>query len=197
MVVVKSVKCEPKSGNRGSLSLDKMLYVAFAFTRRPEYVIIREVYNEAGEDEFVAELDHALDAETKTIIIEPVDLGSETARWISLGNCLHIGAVLGGLGTVAVSSCRLTNRLVFVLPLGCFSFVCAGVYTVSWQPDPCCKYQVESDPKRIDRLPLHRLSSTSPIVLVRKDDTRRKFLHNTLALLSLGICCWRVYKFVS
>ncbi|XP_067930349.1 transmembrane protein 11, mitochondrial-like [Watersipora subatra] len=162
---------------------------------KPEYLIIREVYDQSGDEEFEAELDHALEVESNTIVIEPLQLGLETARWISLGNFLHKTAVLCGLSTLAVST--RTDKLYIIIPLGCTSFVCAGVYLISWQPDPCCKYQVESDPTMMDRLPLHKLSSTSPIVLVRKDDTRRKILHNSLALMSFAICCWKVYSLYS
>ncbi|MPC57393.1 Transmembrane protein 11, mitochondrial [Portunus trituberculatus] len=28
------------------------------------------------------------------------------------------------------------------MPLGTLSLFCTGVYTASWQFDPCCKYQV-------------------------------------------------------
>ena len=100
--------------------------------------------------------------------------------------------MLCGLATAACSAG--SDKLYIVLPLGSASVICAGVYMVSWQPDPCCKYQVESDYSRMDRLPLHKLSSTSPIVLVRKDDKRRRILHNTLAFLSLAMCCWKVYR---
>ena len=33
------------------------------------------------------------------------------------------------------------SPLIFV-PLGTLSLCCTGIYTASWQFDPCCKYQV-------------------------------------------------------
>lgn len=161
------------------------------FFGRPEYFIIREVYEQGGLEDFENELDQALDMETETIVIEPIELGLETARWISVGNFLHKTSVVCGLATAAFSH---SNKLQVLLPLGCTSFICAGVYLISWQFDPCCKYQVEKDMRNVGKLPLHKLVSSSPVVLVRKDDSRRKILHNTLALLSISICCWKIYK---
>lgn len=161
---------------------------------RPEYFIIREVYEQDGIEDFENELDQALDVETETIIIEPVQLGLETARWISLGNFLHKTSVICGLSTLCLSR---STKLQYLLPLGATSFVCAGVYMISWQFDPCCKYQVETDMRNIEKLPLHKLVSSSPIILVRKDDSRRKVLHNTLAVISISICCWKLYQHYS
>lgn len=159
---------------------------------RPQYVIIREVYDQVGLDDFESELDRALDVQTDTIIIEPMNLGLETARWISVGNFLHKASVLSGLGTLLLAT-RSDNLKVLLTTGGC-SLMCATVYFISWQFDPCCKYQVETNISKIDKLPMHKLSSTSPIVLVRKDDKRRKVLHNTLAALSFTMCLWKVYK---
>lgn len=162
---------------------------------RPEYYIVREVYEQGGEDAFENELDRALEVETQTIVIEPIKLGLETARWITIGNGLHKISVLSGLGCL-VASAVVKERAV-VLSLGFTSFICAGVYAASWQFDPCCKYQVENDIRRLDRLPLHKLSTSSPIVLVRKDDNRRKILHNTIAMAAVSLCCWKLYKWYS
>lgn len=161
---------------------------------RPEYLIIREVYEQGGIEDFENELDEALELETGTIVIEPIRLGAETARWITVGNFLHKTSVL--TGGICLLTLR-TNKAYLILPLGFTSVVCAGVYMISWQFDPCCKYQVETDIRRLDRLPLHKLGSSSPVVLVRKDDTRRKILHNTLAVAALSVCCYKMYKWYS
>lgn len=162
---------------------------------RPEYLIIREIYETGGVEEFENELDQALEVQTETIVIEPVKLGAETARWIAVGNFLHKVSVLSGLSCL-VTSIR-TDRAYIILPLGITSFVCAGVYMVSWQYDPCCKYQVETDLRRLEKIPLHKLSSSSPVILVRKDDSRRKILHNTIALAAITLCCLKMYRWYS
>jgi len=158
-----------------------------------DYVIIHEIYdNDSASEYFESELEQALETCIRTIIIEPSKLGDETARWITVGNCLHKTSVLCGLGCLVTGITWPDKGLVY-FPLGFCSIVCAGVYTVSWQFDPCCKYQVEYNSHRLQRLPLHNLTSSSPVVLVRKDDTRRKILHNLLAGLSTAYCAWRFY----
>lgn len=63
--------------------------------------MIREVYDgEFAPHGFAMQLERALDACCSIIVIEPTHLGDETARWISVGNCLHKTAVLSGLGSV-------------------------------------------------------------------------------------------------
>uniref|UniRef100_A0A8C2X344 Transmembrane protein 11 n=1 Tax=Cyclopterus lumpus TaxID=8103 RepID=A0A8C2X344_CYCLU len=129
------------------------------------------------------------EAQYKYIVIEPTRIGDETARWITVGNCLHKTAVLSG------TACLLTplslpveySRYV-ALPAGAFSVACAALYGISWQFDPCCKYQVEYDSQKLSRLPLHTLTSSTPVVLVRRDDVHRKRLHNTIALAALAYC---------
>lgn len=72
--------------------------------------------------------------------------------------------------------------------------MCRALYGISWQFDPCCKYQVEYDAYKLSRLPLHTLTSSTPVVLVRKDDLHRKRLHNTIALAALVYCVKKVYE---
>jgi len=143
-------------------------------------------------------LENALDAQSPVIIIEPTQLGDETSRWIRVGNCLHKTAVLSAVGCVAVgavvppasSPVSITASCV---GLGLGSVACAGLYAVSWQFDPCCKYQPTDDTKILRRLPFVVLSSTSPVVLIRRDDTRRKWLQNLLAAAAALMCIWRLY----
>lgn len=81
------------------------------------------------------------------------------------------------------------------VPFGVISFFTTGLYTVSWQFDPCVKYQVYTDSLRLARLPLFSsLTSASPTVLIRKDDRNRKILHCTVMLASTMICVWRLYR---
>ena len=158
-----------------------------------DYVIIREIYeNDSASEYFECELERALETQVKTIIIEPAKLGDETARWIAVGNCLHKTSVLSGLGCLG-SGMAWPERGYLIFPLGFVSMVCSGVYTMSWQFDPCCKYQVESDSRQLQSLPLHQLTSSSPVVLIRKDDYYRKILHTTLSVAAASYCGWRLY----
>ncbi|KAF0032561.1 hypothetical protein F2P81_014851 [Scophthalmus maximus] len=158
--------------------------------------IVHEIYNgENAQDQFEYELEQALEAQYKYIVIEPTRIGDETARWITVGNCLHKTAVLSG------TICLLTplslpaeySRYV-VLPAGALSVACSALYGISWQFDPCCKYQVEYDSQKLSRLPLHTLTSSTPVVLVRRDDVHRKRLHNTIALAALAYCAKKIYE---
>lgn len=138
------------------------------------------------------ELERALEAGVSVIVIEPETLGEETVRWIFVGNILHEVAVYSGL-------CSIASGLVWnppiCAPFGIVSILCSGCYTLSWQWDPCCKYQEEKDKRHLSTLPmLSELNSTSPIVLVRKDNKKKIILHSTVSLLAASICLWRIYK---
>lgn len=140
------------------------------------------------------ELERALEAQAGYIVIEPRNLGDETARWIKVGNCLHKTGVMTGIVSSLV--CGVDNSRGYVITTcGAVSVVCAGVYAISWQYDPCCKYQVEDNVPKLERI-IGCLSSVRPVVLVRRDDTRRKTLHNLFALLSGIICAYRFYNWM-
>lgn len=80
-------------------------------------------------------------------------------------------------------------------PLGFISVISCGLYTVSWQFDPCCQYQVETDTSKLPHVELLAvLGPSSPTFLVRKDDTRRRILHTTITLVALSISAWRIYQ---
>lgn len=100
------------------------------------------MYEGDEHDTFEVELEKALEAKVKYIIIEPQRLGDETARWIRVGNCLHQTAVISGLASI-VCSAILPDRPVFSSPLCAISIFCTGLYTVSWNVDYCCQYQVK------------------------------------------------------
>lgn len=160
----------------------------------PDNAIIHEIYNgKDAHENFEIELERALEAACKTIVIEPAKLGEDTARWIGIGNCLHKTAVLSGFGSV-VAGTIWPDRPYIYCPFTVVSLFCTGLYTISWQFDPCCKYQVEHSPTRLKELPLHTLNSTSPVVLVRKDDTRRKIFHWTSTIVAISYCGWRLYQ---
>ncbi|EDO42613.1 predicted protein [Nematostella vectensis] len=156
-------------------------------------VTIQEIYDsEDAQEEFEVKLENALESGITTIIIEPTKLGEETARWIQVGNCLHKTSVLTGIGAllspvVMPGSYKTPSSLAF----GGVSVFCALMYGVSWQFDPCCKYQIEYDTKKLARLPVG--TTTSPIVLIRTDDKYRKILHNVIASSSAAFCAWKIY----
>lgn len=80
-------------------------------------------------------------------------------------------------------------------PFGIVSVLCSGCYTLSWQWDPCCKYQEEKDHRHLSTLPmLSDLTSASPVVLVHRDNKRKIILHNTVSLAAAAICLWRLYN---
>ncbi|XP_023674960.1 transmembrane protein 11, mitochondrial isoform X2 [Paramormyrops kingsleyae] len=158
--------------------------------------IVHEIYNgENAQDQFEYELEQALEAQYKYIVIEPTRIGDETARWVTVGNCLHKTAVLSGLACLlAPLSLPVQYSRYVALPAGALTVACAALYGISWQFDPCCKYQVEYDSQKLSRLPLHTLTSSSPVVLVRRDDVHRKRLHNTIALAALAYCVKKIYE---
>uniref|UniRef100_A0A8C8CZ21 Transmembrane protein 11, mitochondrial n=1 Tax=Oncorhynchus tshawytscha TaxID=74940 RepID=A0A8C8CZ21_ONCTS len=158
--------------------------------------IVHEIYNgENAQDQFEYELEQALEAQYKYIVIEPTRIGDETARWIAVGNCLHKMAVLSGTACLLTPLSLPPEYLRYVaLPTGALSVACSTLYGISWQFDPCCKYQVEYNSQKLSRLPLHTLTSSTPVVLVRRDDIHRKRLHNTIALAALAYCAKKIYE---
>ncbi|XP_058791034.1 transmembrane protein 11 homolog, mitochondrial [Phymastichus coffea] len=157
--------------------------------------IIREVYDgENAQENFEYELERALESECQLIVIEPSKLGDETSRWISVGNCLHKTAALSGV-TAIVTGLLWSDRPFICSPFGVTALICCGLYTVSWQFDPCCQYQVETDTSKLPHVEvLAVLGPSSPTFLVRKDDTRRRILHTSISVLAMGISAWRLYR---
>jgi len=64
-----------------------------------------------------------------------------TGRWIWVGNCLHKTAVATGVVSL-VASLLWRDRPIIAAPACALSLFCTGLYTVSWNYDPCCQYQV-------------------------------------------------------
>lgn len=69
---------------------------------------------ENARDQCECELEQALEAQCKYIVIEPTRTGDETALWITIDNCLHKMAVLSG------TACLFTP---LVLPLDHFHYI--------------------------------------------------------------------------
>lgn len=176
-----------------SFSRPSILRVSLSAT---DCYIVHEIYNgENAQDQFEYELEQALEAQYKYIVIEPTRIGDETARWITVGNCLHKTTVLAGTACLFTPLALPLDYSHYIsLPAGVLSMACCTLYGISWQFDPCCKYQVEYDAYKLSRLPLHTLTSSTPVVLVRKDDLHRKRLHNTIALAALVYCVKKIYE---
>ena len=142
-------------------------------------------------------LETALEEGFDVIIIEPLWLGDETVRWIKFGNFLHKTSVLSCLGVVACAPLLSPSLSLLLLhaPLGSLGIACAALYNLSWQFDPCCKYQVDYKGTELTAVPSNRLVSPSPLVLVRRNDIYRRILHNSLTLSVIAIVGWKVYKY--
>ncbi|XP_054281134.1 transmembrane protein 11-B, mitochondrial-like [Macrosteles quadrilineatus] len=138
------------------------------------------------------QLERALEDGCHTIVIELQPLGDETVRWISVGNFLHQTAVYAGLGAI-VSGFVGPNKPALFMPLACTSLLCTGVYTISWQLDPCCQYQVSEDPHLSCILTDHFLFSASSVILVKKDNFRKKLLHRAVTLASTILAGYNIY----
>lgn len=160
-----------------------------------DIAVIREVYdNEYSQDYFSMELEKALDACCSVIVIEPSELGDETASWIHVGNCLRKSAVVLGIGSI-LSGIIWPKRVIPQVSFSIISALCASLYTASWQFDHSVKYQVERDLQKLSRFPiLEILKAASPVVLVRKDNGKRNILHWTVPLTAAALCMYRFYR---
>lgn len=122
----------------------------------------------------------------------------DPARWIKFGNFLHKTAVLGSVGALVCVPVVPRPALPYLaLPLGLLGLSCTVLYDLSWARDPCSKYQVDSEGKELSRVPSHDLHSSSPTVLVHRNDKYRKRLHNTLALVVVAALGWKIYRSLS
>ncbi|CAL4134000.1 unnamed protein product, partial [Meganyctiphanes norvegica] len=161
--------------------------------RTSNIAIIREVYDsDSAHETFELELERALEAGTTTILIEPTTLGDETARWIAVGNCLHKTAVMTGFGSIFAASPRDANF--FCVLLCSYSILGQVSIAICYQYMSFYNMYVEHDSGRLSRLPLHSLSSASPVVLIRKDDQKRKILHSSVSIAAFSYCMWRLYQ---
>lgn len=157
------------------------------------YFIIKEVYeNGSATEYFENQLEYALEAKVKVIVIEPSKLANETAKWIALGNWLRRTSIVSGVGCL-VSGAIFPDKDYVYLPLGFLGCMLAGVYSISWQLDPCCNYQVERDRKQLQKLPLRSISSSQPVVLVRKSTTKKSVVLGTITVATVTFCAWRWY----
>lgn len=157
----------------------------------PSYYIVHDYTDANNQEDVEMELEKALAMQVKHIIIEPYRLGNETASWIKMGNFLHKASVVSGV--ISLSTGYFQKDL-FSFPLAAASFLTAGVYAVSWASDPCCKYQLETNIGRIQGLSLQDMTSASKVMLVRRDDSRRKYLQNIVSISAILLCAYKVYS---
>lgn len=148
-----------------------------------------------GRATLECQLEEALEQGFTLVVVEPTGLGDNCIRWIKVGNFLHKSAVLSTIGTLVITPFIPPRFVLFTMaPLGALGVCCACVYGISWQFDPCCKYQVDYRGRELKRIPSHEVHTPSPVVLVRRNDKYRKFLHNTLSLVVVGYLGWVLYK---
>lgn len=164
----------------------------FSELKSPTVHLIREIYEtDDAHEHFIAELDKALIEKVDYIIIEPNKLGDETARWILVGNCLSKTSIAAGIASVALNYVWPRNILVSG-SVCAVSLFCTGLYALSWDNDPCVQYQVESNPKKLSKVPILK-DFSSPIVLVYTSNTKSKYLQRIACAAALGYCGYRIY----
>jgi hypothetical protein len=73
------------------------------------------------------------------------------------------------------------------------SLFCTSLYTLSWDSDPCVKYQIERNPKKLPKFP-SLLDFSSPVVLTYKSNTKSKYLHRVVTLTAAGLVGFRIYE---
>ena len=163
-----------------------------------QYRVIHSLSEDGDNDDIPSlecQLEDTLEKGFELIVVEPPGLGENCIRWIRVGNFLHKSAVLSALGTLVITP--FIPRKVFffsTLPLGVFGVCCAGIYGFSWQFDPCCKYQVDYRGRELTKIPSRDIHTSSPILLVRKNDKFRKVVHNTLSIAVIGYLSYILYR---
>ncbi len=181
----------------GSFISNMTLYLPTApkdnLLHRSQYTVI---HDNQDLHSLECELETALETGYLLIVIEPMGLGDRAIRWIRVGNFLHKCAVLSSVGVLGVGPFLSPKLSLYsVVPVGVFGVLCACVYDLSWQYDPCCKYQVDYHGQELTTVPSQELESTSAVVLVQRNDKYRRILHNTLAVIVTGVVCYKVFKY--
>jgi len=158
--------------------------------------VIREVYENGQASEYFAmQLDYALESGVGTIVIEPSRLGRETSQWLAIGSLLRRSALV--MGSVSVLSGAL-DRDWLCLPLGALATVMSTLHVVSWRPDPCSRYRVERNTRQLQRLPLHGVTCSAPVVLVKCENLfLRNVCYDSVSFASVLVGSWRLYKLCS
>ena len=132
----------------------------------------------------------------QTIVIEPKRLGEETARWISIGNCLNKTAVVTGFGSI-LTGILCPDRRSTQYCLATISALTNGIHVLSWQMDECSHYRVETDPNKIEAKCVPLIDLEKPVVLTRRlssEIKRNNILQTAISLIALAFTAFRLYK---
>lgn len=108
---------------------------------------------------------------------------------------LQFVLVLKIMYPVFVSGFVCPTKPVLYLPLYVISLLSVGLYTISWQLDPCCKYKV-TDKSILTKFHIEQkqLSSPSSTILLKTSIASTIWLHNIVLITATGICAYKFYK---
>lgn len=163
---------------------------------RPKYVVIKGAAKGSNitDDDTEEQLENSFNESAEIIVIEPPALGNEVSRWITVGNLIHKTSVISGILCCGFQHFD-NSRKYLIFTFGAISSVCAIAYATFWVHDPCSKYQVAEHVPELEHI-IGNLNSATPVVLVRKNDHRRKVLHNTIGLVSGVICATKIAQWI-
>jgi len=157
--------------------------------------LIREIFD--GTDDLMdTEFERALENGIQTIVIEAHRLGEETARWISIGNCLHKTAVVTGIGSILTGIIWPEKRSTQCCLTG-ISLLTNGIHLLSWQTDECSHYRVETDPQKIATTCAQLTDFDKPVVLTRRTARhmrRHNIFQTAISLIALAFTAFKLYK---
>ena len=103
---------------------------------------------------------------------------------VMIGNFFHKTAVLSGIACIITNLIPMRPVQLAVLPLGATALTCVTLYDLSWSSDPICKYQRDANPSSLSQVPSSSLNPSGQyVVFVRRDDSARKTLHNTIGAI--------------
>merc|ERR1712126_416327 len=91
----------------------------------------------------------------------------------------------------AASNLIWPERCWVYIPLCALSTLCSSLYTISWGQDPCCQYQVDSNPRDNPKLEGRNLRG-SPVVLIREPPNT--VYHSAATVLAFFLSGWRLYS---
>uniref|UniRef100_A0A6B2G6T9 Transmembrane protein 11, mitochondrial (Trinotate prediction) n=1 Tax=Myxobolus squamalis TaxID=59785 RepID=A0A6B2G6T9_MYXSQ len=143
-------------------------------------------------DEEIDHFNQTLQFKPNFLIIESASLSARVAKWISFGNFLHKTSTLCGLVSCSL---RFLSMIAINLPpfkilhtsLALVSISTAFLYNYFWSRDLCSNYQISTRPIEIKKfIYLNKSGTCISMLLTKKNDQYRKFLHNCLALASVS-----------
>jgi len=162
----------------------------------PGVALIREIFD-GGDDLLDTELERALEKRMHTIVIGAHRLGEETARWISIGNCLNKTAVVTGIGSILAGIVWRERRTTQCCLAG-ISLVTNGLHFLSWQMDECSHYKVETDVDHIRAKCVDIFEDfDKTVVLTRRspnDIKRTNIFQTAISLIALAFTAFKIYK---